>query len=60
MAALEKASGFIRRDLAQKLSLRTVPQLHFHWDPTLAHAERISELLDNLDIPSETDDTSEA
>jgi ribosome-binding factor A len=60
MAALERASGFMRRDLAQKLSLRTVPQLHFHWDPTLAHAERISELLDNLDIPSETDDTSEA
>jgi ribosome-binding factor A len=60
MAALERATGFMRHDLAQKLSLRTVPQLHFHWDPTLAHAERISELLDNLEIPSETDDTSEA
>lgn len=61
MAALEKATGFMRRDLAQKLSLRTVPQLHFHWDPTLAHAERISELLDSLDIPSsQTDDPSEA
>ncbi|MFZ0546870.1 MAG: 30S ribosome-binding factor RbfA [Candidatus Promineifilaceae bacterium] len=56
MAALEKAAGFMRRDLARQLSLRTVPQLHFHWDPTLAHAERISELLDNLEIPSETDD----
>ena len=60
MEALEKATGFMRRDLAQKLSLRTVPQLHFHWDPTLAHVERISELLDSLDIPSPTDDTSEA
>lgn len=60
MAALEKATGFMRRDLAQRMSLRTVPQLHFHWDPTLARAERISELLDSLDIPAEQDeDTSE-
>lgn len=60
MIALENAKSFMRRDLAQKLSLRTVPQLHFHWDATLAHVERISELLDSLDIPSDTNDTSEA
>lgn len=61
MEALEKASGYMRRDLAKRMSLRTVPQLHFHWDPSLAHAERISEILDNLDIPSESDeDTPEA
>ena len=51
IAALVRATGFLRRELAGRLTLRTVPQLHFHWDPTLAHVERISELLDSLDIP---------
>jgi ribosome-binding factor A len=60
MAALQKAIGFMRQQLARQMSLRTVPQLHFHWDATLAHAERISEILDSLDIPSETEDQSEA
>jgi ribosome-binding factor A len=60
MAALEKAVGFMRRELAQQMKLRTVPQLHFHWDPTLAHAERISEILDSLDIPSDSDENAEA
>jgi ribosome-binding factor A len=59
MVALEKASGYMRRELAHLVSLRTVPQLHFHWDPTLAHAERISEILDSLDIPSDPEATSE-
>jgi ribosome-binding factor A len=60
MAALQKAIGFMRQQLARQMSLRTVPQLHFHWDATLAHAERISEILDSLDIPSDTEDPSEA
>lgn len=55
MAALEKASGYFRHELAQRMSLRTVPHLHFHWDATLAHAERISELLDSIEIPSDTE-----
>lgn len=59
MVALQKATGFMRRELAQLMSLRTVPQLHFHWDSTLAHAEHISEILDSLDIPSEVEENSE-
>ena len=59
MAALQGAKGYFRRELAGRLDLRTVPQLHFHWDPTLAHAEHISQLLDNLDIPAEPDESGE-
>lgn len=51
MAGLDKASGFLRRELAGRLRLRTVPQLHFHWDPTLAHAARVDEILESLHIP---------
>lgn len=52
MTALEGATGYLRRELAGRLPLRTVPILHFHWDPTLAHAERINQLLDSLEIPA--------
>lgn len=52
-AALEGATGYLRRELASRMRLRTVPHLHFHWDPTLAHAEHINSLLDSLDIPAE-------
>lgn len=56
LSGLENASGFLRRELAQRLSTRTVPQLHFRWDPTLAHAEAVNRLLDSLDIPPEPAD----
>lgn len=53
MEGLDKASGFLRRELGQILRLRNVPQLHFHWDPSLAHADHINRLLDELYIPAE-------
>ena len=53
MLALERASGFVRRELGKTLRLRHIPALHFHWDPSLAHAEHINQLLDDLDIPEE-------
>lgn len=48
MEALEKAQGFLRRELAQRLRLRRMPQLHFRWDVTLQRAEHIEEVLDAL------------
>lgn len=59
MSALEGATGFFRRELATSLANRTVPHLHFHWDPTLARAERISQILDELYIPPEPDASEE-
>jgi ribosome-binding factor A len=53
MSALEGAKGFFRRELAGRIRMRTVPHLHFHWDPTLARAERLNTLLDSLEIPPE-------
>ncbi|MBE2201411.1 MAG: 30S ribosome-binding factor RbfA [Anaerolinea sp.] len=51
MAALQKATGFFRHELAQRMQVRTIPQLHFRWDPTLAHAETVHQILDSLEIP---------
>lgn len=59
MTALQGASGYLRRELAGRLTLRTVPELHYHWDPTLANAERIDQLLDNLEIPTTSEDDIE-
>ncbi len=53
MAGLQKAAGFLRRELSQHIRLRTIPELHFHWDPRLVQAEEVSRILDDLDIPPE-------
>lgn len=53
MDGLERATGFLRRELGNSLRLRHTPNLHFHWDPSLAHADHINRLLDDLSIPEE-------
>jgi ribosome-binding factor A len=45
LAGLEHASGFLRRELASKIELRTFPRLRFHWDPTPENADHIEQLL---------------
>lgn len=51
MAGLDRAKGFLRRELAARVRLRTAPDLQFHWDMNLEHGERINRLLDGLEIP---------
>ena len=41
---LTNARGFIRRELASRIELRTFPDLRFHYDPTFERAERIESL----------------
>jgi len=51
MAGLGRANGYLRRELAQRVRLRNVPVLHFHWDGAMERGERIDSLLDSLDLP---------
>jgi len=51
MAGLARASGFLRRELAQRVRLRNVPVLHFHWDVSVERGERIDQILESLDLP---------
>ena len=53
MEGLERASGFLRREVGKRIRLRNTPELHFHWDATLEHGERINQLIDSLDIVPE-------
>ncbi len=44
--ALERAAGFLRSELAQRMRLRIVPQLHFEYDESIERGVRLSKLID--------------
>ncbi len=46
--ALGRASGFLRRELGQRLQLRHVPSLEFYWDDVVDSALRIESILDEI------------
>ncbi len=48
VGALEHARGFLRRELAHRLSLRVTPELAFVLDRGAEHSERITAILDAL------------
>lgn len=50
LSGFSRASGFLRRELAKRIELRSFPKLRFHWDPTPERAEKIEEILDSLDL----------
>lgn len=45
--ALEGAGGFLRGELGRMLTLRIVPNLHFHYDESLEQGQRLRSLIDN-------------
>jgi len=44
---LEKAAGFLRSQLSQRMLLRTVPQLHFVYDASIERGMHLSRLIDD-------------
>lgn len=46
--ALRRASGFLRREIGQRLQLRHVPTLEFFWDDVVDSALRIESILDEI------------
>ncbi len=46
--ALERASAFLRRQLAGRLRLRQAPMLHFQFDESIARGERIERLIQEI------------
>jgi ribosome-binding factor A len=51
LTGLERAKGFLRREVAKRVHLRSAPELKFHWDTTLERGERINRLLSSIEIP---------
>ena len=46
--ALERATGFFRRHVGDRLQLRRVPELQFHFDESVAHQDRVEQILREL------------
>ncbi len=49
LEGMEHAKGFLRRELAHLIELRTFPELRMHWDPSPEHADRINAIIASLD-----------
>ena len=43
---LKRAAGFLRTQLAQRMKLRTIPQLDFKYDPSIERGMKLSRLID--------------
>ncbi|MEW5756960.1 MAG: 30S ribosome-binding factor RbfA [Pseudomonadota bacterium] len=46
VAILNKAAGFLRKELGRSMRLRTIPQLHFAYDTSIDQGVRLSALID--------------
>lgn len=56
LEGLERAKGYLRREVGKRIRTRNTPELIFHWDVTLEYGERINQILDDLEIPTDDDD----
>lgn len=43
---LEKSAGFLRTQVAKRMLLRTVPQLHFVYDASIDNGMKMSQIID--------------
>lgn len=48
LAALERATNFIRNEIAPELKMRFVPELRFFLDDTMSYAKKIDEILETI------------
>lgn len=46
--ALERATPFVRRQIGGRLRLRRVPEIEFRFDESIAHQDRIEQILRDL------------
>ncbi len=54
--ALNEAAGFLRNGLFKRLSIHTVPTLHFHFDPTTERAATLNDLIARANATRAMDD----
>lgn len=53
---LNRSAGYLRKRLASSLSMRSVPQLRFYYDDSVAHGNRMSALIDEAVKSNSTED----
>jgi len=50
-AGLEKSAGFLRTQIAKRMLLRKVPQLHFVYDSSIDYGMKMGKLIDEALAP---------
>jgi ribosome-binding factor A len=53
---LVSAKGFIRREIAERLNMRNTPELTFISDDSIQQGDKISRILNDMNITEETDE----
>lgn len=59
VAILNKAAGFIQREVGRRMLIRAVPSMKFILDDSIAYSIHIAEILNSLNIPKAEDTTEE-
>ena len=52
LEGLQRAAGFLRSQLAHRLTTRKVPELHFEFDESVERGVRLSRLIDEAVAPA--------
>ena len=52
LEGLHRAAGFLRSELAHRLTTRKVPELHFEYDESVERGMRLSRLIDEAVKPT--------
>ena len=53
LEGFKHAQGYLRRELAQRIELRTFPRLRFEWDATFEQADRVDRLIASIQAERE-------
>jgi len=59
LPALKRVASYLRSNLANRMQLRTVPQLSFELDNSFDYAQRIDQLLHSPAVERDLDDETE-
>ncbi len=59
-AAWDSATGFLRHELAQRLTIRHVPEISFHLDESIARGARVLDLLKQVEQESDVPVSAES
>lgn len=60
LAGIQSSASYLRRELRSRVSLRHVPFLTFQLDDAMLEANRLMQLIDELEVPDETGDGAQA
>ncbi len=60
LAGIQSSASYLRRELRTRVSLRHVPFLTFLLDDAMLEADRLMQLIEDLEVPDETEDSAQA